>query len=190
MIQDALDLIKAMKIMYRRGVINPRGGNGSVKVYEDAFLVTPSGLPKYRLTAKDLVLYNMKTGVYEGLWKPSVEVKVHETIYRSTEAKAVLHAHPIYTNILVELGYSGWWVSPTVESEFKANDVCLTQSHKPGSTELMKDMKSCLEERKSVIIVPQHGVFTWGSDVWSALDKIIALEYLAKKRYLTRLIKR
>lgn len=189
MIQQALDLIKAMEIMFRKGVINPRGGNGSVKVDEDRILITPSGLPKYRLTPRDLVLYDMKSGIYVGVWKPSIEVKVHETIYRSTDAKAVLHAHPVYTNILVELGYRDWWSSPLVESEFKQNEVCLTGSYKPGSLELTHGLKSCLEAGASVIIVTQHGVFTWGSDVWLALDKILALEYLAKKHYLTLMIK-
>jgi len=174
-------LVEAMKILFQQGLINPRGGNGSVRISDYEILITPSGLPKYMLTPSDLVRYNILENTYSGPYRPSIEVHTHAKIYRlREEAKAVLHAHPPLTIALVDHGYRDWWKTELVEAEFSVEDVYISKPAPPGTPQLADSVGECVEKGAKIVIVPQHGVFAWGSTVWAALDAIMALEYTAK----------
>ncbi|OYT40909.1 MAG: aldolase [Desulfurococcales archaeon ex4484_58] len=183
-------LVEAMKIMFQNGLINPRGGNGSVRISEYEILITPSGLPKYMLTPNDLVKYNIVDKTYVGAYRPSIEVHTHAKIYSiRDEAKAVLHAHPPLTIALVDQGLKEWWRTDLVEAEFSVEQVCIAKPAPPGTPELASNVGECVKEGGKVIVIPKHGVFAWGSTVWEALDAIIALEYTAKYYLVSKLLK-
>lgn len=187
----ALDLVKAMKLMFIQGLINPRGGNGSVKINDRTVLLTPSGVSKYRLKTSDLIRYDLVSREFDKNifgYKPSIEWRVHIAIYEAeTRAVSVLHAHPLHVNLLVEIGEFNWWKIPIAKYELGDAVVCIAKPYEPGSIELSNEIGKLVENGCSVIIIPQHGVFTWGNDVWSAFDKISALEYLAKYRFLQKI---
>ena len=174
-------LVEAMKILFQQGLINPRGGNGSVRISEYEILITPSGLPKYMLTPSDLVRYNIIENKYSGPYRPSIEVMTHAKIYLEREdAKAVLHAHPPLTIALVDHGFKDWWKTELVEAEFSVEEVHIAKPAPPGTPQLAENVGKCVAEGAKIVIVPKHGVFAWGSTVWAALDAIMALEYTAK----------
>lgn len=185
----ASDLVEVMKLMFIHGLINPKGGNGSVRVDRRTVLITPSGVSKYRLRTDDLVTYDLfdKRFIYRNnTLKPSVEAWVHISIYEAREdAFSVLHAHPLHVNLLLEKGETDWWRLPIAEYELGDTVVCIAKPFKAGSRELADEVKHLVVEGCGAVIVPHHGVFVWNRDVWSAFDKISALEYLARYRFLT-----
>lgn len=187
----ASELVEAMKLMFMLGLINPRGGNGSVKVDQRTILITPSGVSKHRLKTSDLVAYDLfdkRLIVKNTMLKPSVEAQVHIGIYEAREdASSVLHAHPIHVNLLLEIGETGWWSMPIAEYELGDTKVCVAKPFKAGSKELADEVKCLAIDGCGAVIVPRHGVFVWDKDIWGAFDKISALEYLAKYRFLALL---
>ncbi|MET1159938.1 MAG: class II aldolase/adducin family protein [Thermoprotei archaeon] len=184
-------LVEAMKILFQQGLINPRGGNGSVRISDNEILITPSGLPKYMLTPSDLVRYNIIDGTYIGPYRPSIETMVHARIYKiRNDAQAVLHAHPPLTVALVDSGFVGWWETQLVETEFSVGQVYVAKPAPPGTPELASNVGECVEKGAKIVIVPKHGVFAWDTTVWGALDAIIALEYTAKYFIVTKIIEK
>jgi len=180
-----------MKILFQHGLINPRGGNGSIRISEHEILTTPSGLPKYMLTPSDLVRYNIIDNTYTGPHKPSIEVQTHAKIYKvKPNARAVLHAHPPLTIALVDQGFIDWWKTDLVETEFSVGDVYLAKPAPPGTPELANNVGSCVEKGAKIVIVPRHGVFAWDNTVWGALDAIMALEYTARYFIITRMLRK
>ncbi len=173
------ELVDAMALLHARGLINVKGGNGSVRLGE-YFWITPSGVAKHRLEPGVLVKIHIPTGRIEGPGKPSIEHRMHLEIYRNVEeAAAVLHAHSPYT---LALHMSGLEVAPssTVESRYAIGEcIGLVEELPPGSSELARRVG---EEAKRcrVMILAGHGVVAWGRRVYEALDALEALEDLAK----------
>lgn len=89
----AWNLISHARRMNETGLNQGTSGNLSVRVGEDAFLITPSGVPYDRLEPDDLVRMNM-AGDVEGEGTPSSEWRIHRDLYeRRLDAGAILHAH-------------------------------------------------------------------------------------------------
>jgi len=175
------DLVKAMKLLVLTGLNTVLSGNGSIRISKYEFLITPSGLPKHILKERDLVKYNLLDDTYIGIHKPSIEVNIHKCIYSIREnANTVIHAHPLYTILLVDKGLDKWWETELVESKYSIGKTIVVEPYEPGSIELARNICKYVEEDYNTIIVPKHGVFTWSSNVWRAVESIIALEQIAK----------
>lgn len=173
------ELVDAMSLLHTRGLINVRGGNGSVR-FGDYFWITPRSVAKHRLEPGMLVKIHVPTGRVEGPGKPSIEHLMHLEIYRRVEeAAAVLHAHSPYT---LALHMSGLKVDPssTVESRYAIGEcIGLVEELPPGSSELARRVGEEAERCRAVILAG-HGVVAWGRSVYEALDALEALEDLAK----------
>uniref|UniRef100_A0A7C2G4C1 Fuculose phosphate aldolase n=1 Tax=Thermus islandicus TaxID=540988 RepID=A0A7C2G4C1_9DEIN len=76
--------------LFRQGLISATAGNFSVRTKE-GFLITRSGVQKAHLTPEDLLEVPLFGPIPQGA---SVESVVHREVYRSTEARALVHAHP------------------------------------------------------------------------------------------------
>jgi len=174
-------LVEAMKIMFDRGLINLRGGNGSVRLDERRILITPSALPKNKLKPGDLVLYDIVSGTYTGVHRPSIEAVVHAKTYiKNSGIGAILHAHPPLTLALTTVGVGEWWNVDLVEVQYSVGGVEVVEPAPPGSQELADRVAEAVSRGARVVIVPKHGVFACAATVWEALDAITALEDVAK----------
>ena len=80
--------------IYRDGMTTTSGGNISIKDTDGNIWITPSGIDKGALTAKDIVCMKAD-GTVAGAHKPSSEYPFHKAIYEARpELTAVIHAHP------------------------------------------------------------------------------------------------
>ena len=179
-------LVLAMRELFQLGLINPRGGNGSVLLDERRMAITPSGVAKQWLKVEDLVTYDMETGEFRGRFKPSIEVNAHVLTYKKVkEAKAVLHAHPPLVLALTDRFTKSksrrrWWETGLVEVEYSVGRAEIAEPFQPGSVELAEEVSSKLASGARIVIVPKHGVFAWGRTVEEAMDAVVALELVAK----------
>ena len=88
------ELCKIAHRMYRQGFSPCNSGNISVKLEEDRFLITPSGVCKEELTEDMLVLMDGQGRVVDGKGRASSESRVHLYCYaHRPEVTAVCHAH-------------------------------------------------------------------------------------------------
>lgn len=178
-LEEANQLIDAMKILHSRGLINVRGGNGSIKITENEVLMTPSGLPKHLLRPRDLVVVKLD-GSWYGRYKPTIEYRMHLEIYRRVRvAKAVLHAHNPYTILAVELGVE---LNPKefIETRYAIGEcIGIIEEIEPGTKELARRVGE-EAEKCMTIVLRRHGVISYGETIYHALDAIEALEDYAK----------
>ena len=178
-LDEAKQLVNAMKILHSRGLINVRGGNGSIKITENEILMTPSGLPKHLLKSEDLVIVRLD-GSWYGRYKPTIEYRMHLEIYRRVrEARAVLHAHNPYTILAVELGVE---LNPKefVETRYAVGErIGIVEEIEPGTEELARRVGEEAEKCR-IVILRKHGVVAYGETIYHALDAIEALEDYAR----------
>ena len=84
--------------VYNRGMVAANDGNFSVKLSEDEYLCTPTGVSKVFMTPEYICKVNAKGEVLEANegFRPSSEVKMHMRIYQERpDVNAVVHAHPM-----------------------------------------------------------------------------------------------
>jgi len=91
-------LLSGCKRMVAAGMTVGTWGNISVRIDEDTFMITPSGIDYSTLNLEDFVIMNMKGEVVSGKRKPSIEHNLHRKILQNRkDVNAVIHAHAIYS---------------------------------------------------------------------------------------------
>ena len=87
------------KRIYDRGMVAANDGNISVKISENEFLCTPTGVSKGFMTPEYICKVDRDGNVIQanGNFKPSSEIKMHMRVYKHRpDVGAVVHAHPSY----------------------------------------------------------------------------------------------
>ncbi len=94
--------------MWQLGWVAANDGNVSVKIDDNTFLTTPTGISKSFMTPDKIVKINAKGEVLEAKneYKPSSEIKMHLRCYEQRDdVGAVVHAHPpTATGFALEIG--------------------------------------------------------------------------------------
>ena len=87
------------KRIYNRNMVAANDGNISVKISDNEFLCTPTGVSKGFMTPEYICKVDAKGNVLQanGEFKPSSEIKMHMRVYeKRPDVNAVVHAHPTY----------------------------------------------------------------------------------------------
>jgi L-fuculose-phosphate aldolase len=169
------------RLLYDRDLTVSAGGNMSVRLGENEFLITPSGRNKGLLNPEDMVKINGKGKVLSD-GKPSIEHKFHLALYAADpETGSVIHCHPLYCTALAVAGEkikSGL----TPEGVLLLGDVPLVGYHTPGSKELVKAVKEHASAR--AMLLAKHGAITQGRTLEEAYNRMEELEFQAKLQLL------
>ncbi len=175
------DIVRTCRRLYDRGLIAGQDGNVSVRMDRDRVLVTPAGMSKADVTARDLVEVSVRTGqvVSKGGRRASSELAVHLAIYRGRpDVHAVVHAHPpaatgfavagepLPENVLPELVYS---VGPVALVPFEA----------PG-TQALADAFGPWLAGHDAWLMANHGAVTAGASLLVAHQRMESLEHAAR----------
>jgi len=177
------DIIKIGKEAYRKGLVVAWGGNVSVRLSSDEFLITAHTAALGFLEKKDLLIVNLKGKIVKGEGKLSTETKLHTSIYQNTGAKAVVHLHPPYTNVLAIRGIE---IKPmTFESSlFLGNTIPIISQDSPSVTKLEGVIEAL--ELSNIIILKEHGTVAVGDAIWEAFFLTEILEETAMMTYLNK----
>ena len=87
------------KRIYDKGMVAANDGNISVKISENEYLCTPTGVSKGFMTPDYICKVNKEGNLIQGngKFKPSSEIKMHMRVYQERpDVKSVVHAHPMY----------------------------------------------------------------------------------------------
>lgn len=80
--------------LHREGLVARTWGNLSLRVNEDLFVITPSGIVYEQMRPEQVVPVRLRDLSYTGELKPSSEKAMHAAIYRDRpEICAVIHTH-------------------------------------------------------------------------------------------------
>ncbi|HYH02233.1 MAG TPA: class II aldolase/adducin family protein, partial [Bacillota bacterium] len=87
------DIVEVGRRIWQRGYVASNDGNISVRMGDDEFLCTPTGVSKGFMTPEMLILVNGRGEVLQGSLKPSSEIKMHLGVYRDRpDIQSVVHA--------------------------------------------------------------------------------------------------
>lgn len=157
--------------IWMREYCDGNGGNISVRLAPDRFLVTPTGVSKGFMTPEMIGLCDGKGNQLAGTWKRSSEFTTHLAIYDSTpEAVAVCHAHPCHAGAFAikELAPPGRLIP---ELEVFVGQVVVAPYQTPGSPEMAAAIRPLAPKHQS-IIMGLHGLICWGKSVEDAYFKM------------------
>ena len=93
--------------IYERKMVAANDGNISVKVGENEFLCTPTGVSKGFMTPESICKIDESGKVLEASegFRPSSEIKMHLRVYeKRPDIRAVVHAHPVYATTFATMG--------------------------------------------------------------------------------------
>lgn len=165
------------------------GGNISAKLPDGTCLVTPSRRHKRRVEEKDLVRISGEGEVLEGARVPTSEAPMHLAIYRAIpEAGAIIHAHPPYAT-----GFA--LACREIETDSSSEAVFVLGSRvpligyaRPSTDDLGEVVSQAMTKNHKACLMANHGVITWGSDLWDAFDVLDTLELFAHSLFVATMM--
>ena len=81
--------------MFAKDMVASNDGNISIRLSDDKYLITPTGVSKGFMRAEELCVIDGNGAVVEGSSRPSSEYKMHLEVYRRRrDVNACVHAHP------------------------------------------------------------------------------------------------
>ncbi len=161
--------------MWGRNMVDGNGGNITVRVGDNLVLCTPTLRSKGELKADEIALIDLD-GVQKAGWrKRTSEANTHLAIMKlQPQAKSVIHGHPPYSTAFAVAGIE----PPTClcsEAEIFTGPVKLVPYQTPGSPENAKAVGAIGKDNPAILLA-NHGVMTWGSDVEDAYWKLENME--------------
>ena len=175
------EIIDAMHLLINNELNTLSSGNISYNCRKTGYIIiTPSGVGKHSLMPRDLVYYDSSRKVFIGFRKPSTEYRVHLAVYREAiHHNAIAHAHnPIALKLYSEKGLSPFHNDKLIEARYVLGKVCMTVGE-AGTQELAENI-AVVSRKCDVTIVPYHGAFAFAETPIRAVEKLFALEYVAK----------
>jgi len=154
--------------MVSSGLVAGTWGNISVRLSDDALLITPSGLPYTELEADDLVVVNLGGEVVKGRLKPSSETKMHTAIYKQRQdVMGIVHTHSPYASVFAVTRKG---LPPVMEemAMLLGGTVQVAPYQPAGSAELAAAAVEALADRSAVFLA-NHGVVGVGRSLEEAL---------------------
>ena len=177
------------KRVYNRGMVASNDGNFSVKLNDNEFLCTPTGVSKGFMTTEYICKVDAKGNVLEANpgFKPSSEVKMHMRIYeKRPDVKAVVHAHPIYATAFAINGMA--LEDPIMpEAVLFLGGVPLAKYGTPSTMEIPDAIEEFLPYYDQVLL-ENHGALAWGADILSAYHKLESVEFYAELLFKSKML--
>ena len=167
------------KRIYDRNMVAANDGNISVKLNDNEFLCTPTGVSKGFMTEEMLVKMDLDGNILEGTYKPSSEIKMHLRVFKENpQVQGVVHAHPLTATAFACAGMS--LEEPVlVEGILALGCVPLAHFALPGTTDVPDSIAPYCKNYNAVLLA-NHGALTWGNNLVQAYYRMETTEYYAK----------
>lgn len=177
------------KRVYNRGMVASNDGNFSVKLNENEFLCTPTGVSKGFMTPEYICKVDAQGNTLEANegFRPSSEIKMHMRIYQERpDVKAVVHAHPMYATTFAIAGIPlTEKIMP--EAVIFLGEVPLAKYGTPSTVEVPDSIMPYLQDYDAVLL-ENHGALSYGDSLLAAYHKMESVEFYAQLLYQTKMI--
>lgn len=177
------------KRIYDRNMVAANDGNISVKLNDNEFLCTPTGVSKGFMTPEFICKVDEDGNVLEANegFRPSSEIKMHLRIYQKREdVHAVVHAHPMYATTFAIAGQP--LMDPIMpEAVIFLGGVPLARYGTPGTVEVPDSVEPFLDQYDAVLL-ENHGALTYSDTLLNAYHKMESVEFYARLLYQTKMI--
>lgn len=169
------ELIEITNRLSSRGLIRAGGGNLSVRLDGESYLITPTRLAKGYLRENDIVVIDQNGRLVRGDRPPSMDTAFHLAAYRARpDADAVVHAHPLITTAFSVAGKA---IPEGILPEFEIffpRGVPVVPYETPASQDLTETCQPFLKDH-DLIVLAHHGTLSLGRSLtlaWMATEHL------------------
>ncbi len=176
-----------------QGLIHGTSGNIAMRdpVDRNIVAITPSSIPYKGMTTEDIAIVVMhEDGTNEwidGNYKPSSEVPMHTAVMRAREdVNATVHTHSMFATIMA-MGDSPE-LRPITPPQCEFTPVGIVPFIMPGSNDVADKVVETLGEKGRACLIKNHGMFTCGKDMKSAMHATVYTEEMAQTTYYAKVL--
>ncbi len=177
------------KRIYDRNMGAANDGNISVKINDNEFLCTPTGISKGFMSPDYICKVDSDGNIIEanGSFKPSSEIKMHMRVYKKRpDVGSVVHAHPSYATAFAIAGIP--LTQPILpEAVISLGCVPIADYGTPSTNEISDSIEKYLPCYDAVLLA-NHGALTWSSDLMSAYYKMETIEFYAELLFKAKML--
>ena len=165
--------------LYAAGFVAANDGNISVKVNDNEYYCTPTGVSKGSLTPDMIIKVDGTGKKLEGTLNPSSEIKMHMRVYQKRpDVGAVVHAHPpVATAFTVANVPLDQYILPEAVLTLGAIPTC--EYGTPSTMEIPDSLDPYLQTNDAFLL-KNHGALTVGNTLTKALFLMEEVEFNAK----------
>ena len=144
------------------GFVAANDGNISVKVSENEYYCTPTGVSKGFMTPDMIIKIDADGNKLEGKLNPSSEIKMHMRVYRERpDVNAVVHAHPPTATAYAVAGIPlDKYLLP--EAILVLGDVPICKYGTPSTMEIPDSLEPYIQTHDAFLL-QNHGALTVGT---------------------------
>ncbi|SOE22297.1 L-ribulose 5-phosphate 4-epimerase [Spirosomataceae bacterium TFI 002] len=178
-------------------VIFTFGNVSAVDRDKGVFAIKPSGVPYADLTPEDIVIMDYDAKVVDGKMRPSSDTKTHAQLYKNWEdIGGITHTHSTYAVAWAQAGLD-IPIFGTTHADHTHQDIpcatVLTDEMIKGDYEFetgnqifdVFKAKKLSHKEVEMVLLQNHGPFTWGKDAAKSVYNAAVLEEIAKMAQLT-----
>ncbi len=178
-------------------VIYTFGNVSAVDRKKAVFAIKPSGVPYEDLKPEDIVILDFDNNVIEGEMRPSSDTKTHAYLYKNWEnIGGIAHTHATYSVAWAQ-SQKDIPIFGTTHADHLTEDIPCAA---PMKDELIKgnyehntgiQILDCFRDKNisyeevPMVLIGNHGPFTWGKNAAKAVYNSKVLEAVAEMAYLT-----
>ena len=164
--------------LWTKGFVAANDGNISVKISENEYYCTPTGVSKGDLTPDMIIKVDKDGKKLEGKLNPSSEIKMHMRVYRERpDVTAVVHAHPpVATAFTVADIDLDQYILP--EAVLTIGDVPTCDYGTPSTMEIPDSLDPYLQHHDAFLL-RNHGALTVGCNLQKAFFVMEEVEFNA-----------
>lgn len=173
---------------------------GNVSVVDrklEVFAIKPSGVPYESLRSEDIVVVDFDNNVVSGHMRPSSDTKTHAFLYKHwTHIGGICHTHSTYAvswaqaqRDIPNFGTThADHLTPDIPCAPPMSDELIQGDYEHNTGQQILD---CFEEKGlsyrevEMVLLGNHGPFTWGKDAAKAVYNSKVLEEISRMAYLT-----
>ena len=182
--------------LVKHGLVILTFGNASAFWKEEGLvIIKPSGVSYDEMTPLDMVVLSMDGKVVEGKLNPSSDTPTHIELYKEFPSiGGIVHTHSSWATIWAQAGKSIPAQGTSHADYFYGNIPCtramlsgevLTDYEKNTGILIAESLENKDPLDMPAVLVNNHGPFTFGRDVNSAVHNAVVLEEVAKTAFHT-----
>lgn len=175
-----------MKRLFDRQLTTVSGGNISLRLNDEMFCITPSGIDKGNLTPEVIAIVKFDGTNLTPDLKLSIETELHRLVLLARpEMNAIVHAHPVYASAYAAQMPTTLNTKLTAEAYFILGDVINVPYALMGTKPLAERVAECSKKYKT-LLMENHGALVMGKTLVQAFDAMDLLERSAMMTYITQ----
>ncbi|MCI1788362.1 MAG: class II aldolase/adducin family protein [Actinomyces sp.] len=169
-------VVETCLAMQKAGLVVGTAGNVSARD-GDMVVISPSAVPYEEMRPEDVCVIDMDGTIIEGEYKPSSEMPLHLSVYRSTDARGITHNHApastamglVVDTVPTSHYYSAMFGGPVRVAPYAPF----------GSLDLARNVTDALRDRHAALMA-NHGAITTGASLEAAASLLPYLEYICE----------